>query len=254
MIMVKKVLLTNVELGLLGLSQKDLDIYLVLAKLGSAPLRQVAEVSKISRSTVHDALKRLIELELVSFVDAQSHRYFMAEDPQQLRRLVSRKELALSEARERVEQAIPDLQDIFGSMAYRPTVRYYEGPRGVKQILQDVLSSSQKTRTKTYRVYSSSGIRDLIAQAWPQYNTARKKRKVNVRAIALGEGGKTYGLDERKWLTQKQSAPTYIFIYGNKTAYVSADEKQRLFGVIIDDTSIAQTQKMIFDHLWRHLN
>ncbi len=252
--MKNKAIITNAELALIGLSQKDLDVYLVLAKLGSAPLRQVAEVSKISRSTVHDTLRRLIDLELVSFVDAQSHRYFTAEDPQQLRRLASRKELALSEARERIERVIPELQNIFGSMSYRPTVRYYEGPRGVKQILQDVLCTTERTKTKIYRVYSSSGIRDLIAQAWPRYNATRKQRKINVRAIALGEGGKTIGLDERKWLTQKQSAPTYIFIYGDKTAYVSADEKQRLFGVIIDDTSIAQTQKMIFDHLWRHLD
>ncbi|MBT3230974.1 winged helix-turn-helix transcriptional regulator [Candidatus Uhrbacteria bacterium] len=251
--MKNKAIITNAELELIGLNQRDLDVYLALAKLGSAPLRRVAEISKISRSTVHDVLRRLIDLELVSFVDGSSHRYFTAEDPKQLRRLVSRKELALSEARERIEKAIPEFQDIFGSMSYRPTVRYYEGPRGVKQILQDVLSTTKRTKAKKYRVYSSSGIRDLIAQAWPRYNATRKQNKVNVRAIALGAGGKTYGLDQRKWLTQKQSAPTYIFIYGDKTAYVSADEKSRLFGVIIDDKSISQTQKMIFDHLWRHL-
>ena len=251
--MKKQTMITSAELELIGLTQKDLDVYLSLAKLGSAPLRRIAEIAKISRSTVHDILRRLIDLELVSFVDAQSHRYFVAEDPLQLRRLASRKELALSEAKVRIEHAIPELQEVFGSMSYRPTVRYYEGPRGVKLILQDVLSTTERTKAKTYRVYSSSGIRDLIAQAWPRYNATRKQRKVNVRAVALGEGGKTYGMDERKWLTQKQSAPTYIFIYSDKTAYVSADDKLRLFGVIIDDESISKTQKMIFDHLWRHL-
>lgn len=250
----KKIDISDDELRLIGLSQKDLEIYLALAKLGSAPLRRIAEVSGVSRSSVHDVLRKLMDLDLVSFVDASSHRYFMAEDPEQLRRIASRQELAISELKDHIEQTIPELQALFGSLSYRPTVRYYEGPRGVKQILQDVLGETAQTKTKTYRVYSSSAIRDLIAQAWPRWNAARKARGVNVRAIALGGGGKTHGLDERKWLTQKTSAPTYIFIYGDKTAYVSADEKTRLFGVIIDDPSIAKTQTMIFDQLWSHLS
>lgn len=248
-----QVILSTSDSEVLGLRDQDMRIYQTLLSLGSAPLRRIAEDSGISRSTVHDVLHRLINLGLVTFVDAKSHRYFSAEDPEQLRRLASRKSLAVQESCVRVEQAIPELEKLVGSLSHRPTVRYYEGASGVKTILQDVLATTEKIKTKTYRVYSSSGIRDLIAQAWPRWNATRKAHGVSVRAIALGEGGKTYGLDERKWLTSKESAPAYIFIYDKKTAYVSADEKGRLFGAIIDDQSIAQTQKMIFDQLWTHL-
>jgi len=120
--------------------------------------------------------------------------------------------------------------------------------------LEDVLAQTGALREKAYRVYSSPGIRDLIAASWPRFSSKRKKEGVRVKAIALGAGGKTVGLDERKWLTQKESAPTYIFIYANKTAYVSLDDRKHLFGVIIEDAAIAQTQKMIFDSLWRNLS
>ncbi|MBU4452803.1 hypothetical protein KKH24_00960 [Patescibacteria group bacterium] len=245
--------LVGVDLSLLGLSVKDMDVYTILVSLGSAPLRRIAQDAKISRSTVHDALHKLIDIGLVSFVDATSHRYFTAEDPAKLRSIIARKELEIAEARERIEQEIPQIQSLFGSLSHRPTVRYYEGSTGVKSILQDVLATCEKSRSKAYRVYSSSGIRDLIAQAWPRFNATRKQRGVQVKAVALGEGGKTVGLDERKWLTRKESAPAYIFIYDKKTAYVSVDDRGRLFGAIIDDEPIAQTQKLIFDQLWQHL-
>jgi len=72
-----------------------------------------------------------------------------------------------------------------------------------------------------------------------------------VNTISIGEGGRTHGLDERKWLTQTNKAPSYIFIYPGKTAFVSLDERRQLFGVIIEDEAIAATQEMIFDALWK---
>lgn len=237
-------------LELLGLKPNDMTVYTSLLQLGSAPLRRVAQEAGLNRGTAYDALKRLMSAGLVTHVDAKSHRYFTAEDPQKLRGLATRREVAIQAARQTLDEMIPELRELEGKSGHRPAVRYYEGPGGVQDILKDVLSHTERTKSKTYRVYSSSGIRDLIASAWPRYNAHRKKLGVKVKAIALGEGGKTVGMDERKWLTQEEGAPTYIFIYGSKTAYVASDEHDRLFGVIIEGSAIASTQCMIFDALW----
>ncbi len=240
-------------LELLGLKEKDLAVYLALLELGSAPLRRVAAEVGLSRGTAYDALKRLKLAGLVGHVDASRHRYFMAEDPQKLRGLATRREVAIQEARARIDALLPELKSIAGKSSNRPTVRYYEGAEGARSILEDVLSVTGHLKSKTYRVYSSPGIRDLIAAAWPRYNTTRKKRGIHVKAIAIGEGGGTHGMDERRWLSRKSKAPSYIFIYGKRTAYVGADPSGELFGVIIDDASIAATQRMIFEALWENL-
>ena len=78
-------------------------------------------------------------------------------------------------------------------------------------------------------------------------------RRVTVKTISIGKGGRAHGLDERKWLTQADKAPTYTFIYPGKVAFVSVDERQELFGVIIEDDAISATQVMIFDQLWGFL-
>ncbi|MBP9827939.1 winged helix-turn-helix transcriptional regulator [Patescibacteria group bacterium] len=241
------------SLTLLGLTEKDLAIYVALLRLGSAPLRRIAEEVGYNRGTTYDALKRLLDSGVVSYVDAKSHRYFTAEDPQKLRTLAIRKEMALKEAQLAIDTAIPALRALSGSAMHRAAVRYYEGDAGIRDILNDVLSTAELLPERVYRVYSSAEVRELIAQAWPNYTALRVKRKVHVRAIAIGPGGAEHGLDERRWLSTSASSSAYILMYGKKTAYISAGSDGRLFGAVIDDEAISSTQEMIFDAMWEGL-
>lgn len=249
--MLKTPKLSDETLELLGLTPKDLMVYTHLLKLGTAPLRRVAQEANLNRGTTYDALKHLIDVGLVSHMDAKTHRYFTAEDPQKLTGLAVRREVAIQEAQLKLKEVVPQFQELLGSSAHRPSVRYYEGESGVRDILADVLKTSEKSKDKMFRIYSSEGIRDLIAHAWPGFIKLRVRHHVRVKAISIGEGGTTHGLDERKWLTQTNKAPSYIFIYPGKTAFVSLDERWQLFGVIIEDEAIASTQEMIFDALWK---
>lgn len=245
--------LADETLELLGLKPKDMTVYTHLLKLGTAPLRRIAQETNLNRGTTYDALKHLIDLGLVSHMDAKTHRYFTAEDPQKLTGLAVRREVAIQEAQLKLKDVVPQFQELLGSSAHRPSVRYYEGEGGVRDILADVLKTSEKSKDKLFRIYSSEGIRDLIAHAWPGFIKLRVRHHVRVKTISIGAGGRTHGLDERKWLTQTNKAPSYIFIYPGKTAFVSFDERQQLFGVIIEDEAIAATQDMIFDALWKML-
>lgn len=246
--------LSEKTLEAIGLRKKDLSVYVMLLKLGTAPLRKIADESGFNRGTTYDTLKRLMDLGLITFVDAKTHRFFTAEDPKKLTGVATRVEIAAQEARLVLQEAIPGFQQLLGWSKHRPSVRYYEGEVGVRDILEDLLKTCAQSSDNMYRVYSSAGIRDLILHAWPAFTKTRIRKKIRVKAIAIGEGGRTAGLDARKWLSREQKAPTYIFIYHDKTAYVSLDEKRDLFGVIINDEAIALTQTMIFDSLWNVLS
>lgn len=245
--------LSDRTLEAVGLKPKDLKVYVTLLKLGTAPLRKVALECGLNRGTCYDTLRRLMEVGLVSYVDAKTHRFFTAEDPRKLTGVATRREVAVQEARLELQEAVPGLQELMGWSKHRPSVRYYEGDVGVRDILEDVLHTCAHASDKMYRVYSSAGIRDLILHAWPAYTKTRIHKKVRVKAIASGEGGRTSGLDERRWLSRDEKSPTYIFIYHGKTAFISLDAKQQLFGVVIDDEAIATAQIMIFEGLWKTL-
>lgn len=251
--MARKHILSLDTLELIGLKNKDLHVYSVLLELGTAPLRKIAEETGLNRGTTYDALKHLLDVGLVSYVDAKTHRYFTAEDPQKLSGLATRREVAIQEAQLKIKDIIPELHSMFGRSKHRPSVRYYEGYSGVREILNDVLDVCEHTTEKRFRIYSSEGIRDLIASAWPGFIKKRIRKGVSVRTISIGKGGRTHGLDERKWLTEDDRAPSYVFIYPGKTAFVSVDERRELFGVIIEDAAISTTQQMVFDALWKFL-
>ena len=244
-------ILSDEMLQSLALKPKDMSVYLTLLTLGTAPLRRVAQEAGLNRGTTYDALKRLITLGLVSHMDAKAHRYFTAEDPQKLSGIAVRREVAVQEAQLKLNEVIPQLKELLGSSAHRPSVRYYEGEQGARDILEDVLQTAGKSDEKLFRIYSSEGIRDLIAHAWPGFIQYRIRKGVRVKTIAIGAGGRTHGLDERKWLSQSNKAPSYIFIYPGKTAFISVDERKQLFGVLIDDQAISATQELIFDALWK---
>jgi len=80
------------------------------------------------------------------------------------------------------------------------------------------------------------------------------KRKIYVRTIASGPGGSTHGQDERKWLTKKESAPTYTLIYGGKVAMISIGKNNLPHGLIIEDEGIYKTQISIFNAVWKSLS
>ena len=235
----------------IGLNEKEISVYFELLKLGSGPVRKIAELAQINRTTVHDILNKLIEYGLVSFVDKQKHRYFTAESPEHLLNRVEVKKNELEQARRDITAVLPELKSLYEKSESRPKAKYFEGETGLRGILQDVLKCMDRQNgAKKYFVYSSSAIRETVYKVFPDYNEQRKRMGIAVRTISIGEGGQLHGLDERKWLSRGQSSPTYTLIYANKIALISLDENKKPLGVVVEDGNTYKTQEMIFQALW----
>ena len=237
----------------IGLSDKEAKIYIACLKLGPSPVRKIADESGINRGTVYDILKALIELGLISYYHQDKHQYFIAEDPAKLTEVIDQKQSQLEKMRGELGEVIPQLKSIFDNAGNKPIVKFYDGDNGIKMILQDVISCCQIDSNKEYYVYSSSTIKKYIYQAYPEFSKDRIKAGVSVKVISIGPGGQTQGLDSRKWLTKKESAPTYTLIYAGKVAMISVDHHNRPIGVIIQDFNIYQTQKILFEFTWEKI-
>ncbi len=236
----------------LGLSDKEIKVYLSCLKLGPSPVRKVAIEAGINRGTTYDILKDLIELGLVSYYHQAKKQYFIAEDPAKLKDVLEQKQQQLEKIKTDVDEIIPQLKSIYDNAKSKPVVKFYEGEAGIKVVLQDVLESCQANLLKEYYVYSSSAIKKYIYEVFPEFTPQRINKGIEVKVISIGPGGETKGLDERKWLSKKESAPTYTLIYANKVAMISVDNEKPI-GVIIQDQNIFKTQKMIFEFAWEKL-
>lgn len=245
--------MTEKTLQKIGLSEKEIKIYLTCLRLGPASVRKIAESADINRGTTYDVLKALIDLGLVSYYHKAKKQYFIAEDPERLKDAVEEKKQLLEKTKDEIEKIIPELKSIYNKAGEKPVVKFYDGYAGIKFILQEVLKSFQDDASKEYYVYSSSTIKEYLYNVYPEFSDDRIKAKIEVKVISIGPGGEMRGLDKRKWLTEKESTPTYTLIYNGKVAMISVDSNHKPIGLIIEDLNIYQTQKMIFEFIWSKL-
>ena len=251
----------NIEiLKKLGFSDKYAKIYLALLQLGPSSVRKLAEFCDLNRGTTYDALKWLKAEGVVTFYQKETKQYFVAEKPEKLLEIIKHREEELQETTLDLERIIPELQALHSKDGDRPVARYYAADE-LLQILEDVLETCEHSNEKTYRIYSTEGVREFLYEDFPTFSDARIAKGI----IAIGEGGELRGLDERKWLLKqgtqnmqiRQSKQgdneTYIILYPGKSAYISIDAKGEPVGVVIENDGVYETQKLIFDSFWEKL-
>ena len=237
----------------LGFSDKAITVYLACLRLGPSPVRRIAEAATINRGTTYDILRELITQGLVSYYHQEKKQYFIAEDPGKLADVVRHREEELAATRTALSDIVPQLRSMHDTAGGKPVARFAEGHAGVKGILADVIATCQAADVKEYAVYSSAQIREHLYKLYQNFTKDRIKAGIQVKVIALGPGGETRGLDERKWLKTEQPAPTYQIIYPGKLALITVDSSGTPIGVTIEDENLSQTQRILFDALWEKL-
>ncbi|KKR72595.1 MAG: Transcriptional regulator, TrmB [Candidatus Roizmanbacteria bacterium GW2011_GWB1_40_7] len=235
----------------IGITENESAIYQSLLKLGPASIRTIATDVEINRGTTYETLKVLVKKGLVTYAPQGKRKYFAARNPYQLIRSAEKKQQLLTSAIERLKSDIVPRLLRTKSNNEIADVRYYEGDEGIEEILHDVLHSVKKK----YCVYSSRTVRKYLYRNFPDFTKQRIKRGITVQVIAIGKGGEDTEMAERKWLSAGTTvnSTSYIIIYPPKYALISVTNEDYPYGVVIHEESIARTQKMIFDTVWRLL-
>ncbi len=238
----------------IGLGQKEATVYLKLLECGPLSIRRLAELSNLNRGTVYDLLKSLEEKELVAYFHKDTKQKFTAESPERLISVLNEREKKLADTKEKAQDLIPQLKSLQEKEGSLPTSKYYEGGKGIKVILSDLLITMTASQEQEYYVYSAKEVSDDIKKAFPDFTKERIKKKIKVKAISLAKGGKMSGLDERRWLGTDHESATFIIIYSGKCAFISRDMTGNPVGVIIENQMIYDTQRIIFLGLWEKLS
>lgn len=239
----------------LGLSDKEIKIYLALLSTGPTAIRKIGEKANINRGTTYELLKKLQAVGLVSYFHKGKRQHFVAENPRVIANIISRKKTEIGEAENNLEKIMTELSSLSVGLKNQPVIKFYENYSGIRTILEDVLDSTAHLPKKEYVAYSSSNIRPYLynPNAFPDFTEKRISKKIHVRTIAIGPGGNTSGDDERKWITKKEGAPTYTLLYAGKVAMISLSPENIPHGLIIEDEGLYKTQILIFNSLWNVL-
>lgn len=229
-----------------GLSDNKIKVYLANLRLGTAKANVIAKTASLLRTTAYEVLKSLAEVGLVSQVIKSGVIHFEATEPS---KLVS----ILEEKKRKIKTILPDLEILRKSIKEKPGVHLYEGKPGLKSILDDIINSNPKEILQL----NSAKIFTTLRFYFPHWIKRRVKHKIKARILQqkvkiVEEYKETDKLELReiRFLPKNFKINTANFIYKNKIAILTMKEDE-IIGVIIESRDIVETQRSLFEFLWR---
>lgn len=239
------------DLQNLGLSNKEAKIYLAVLELGEANIGQIALKSGVKRTTVYDVINSLKEKRLLTEMTKNKKALFSAEDPRKL-------EGQLDEKKETLKKILPELLSITNLLDKKPTIKFYEGNEGIKEVYKDTLDYPDQELQAWVTAEAMTGFDVDWLENY--YVKKRLEKKIWVRVIAPDAEDivKNYKSTDEKSLrrTKLISAEEFPFeveinLYGkNRVAIMSFAEK---IGLIIESPKLYRTLKSIFELNWKSL-
>ncbi len=223
----------------IGLSKNESDVFLSLLRLGPSMVGKIAKESLLDRSSVYDALNKLEEKGLVSFIIEQKRKIFTSAHPSKLMDYLKEKE-------DIVKEISPKLIDMYSRTKLKSNINLYRGYKGLKSVFLDILREAKENL-----VIDSSG---QFVEKMPLFSKyfirETKERKIKIRHLVRKgidiHPSKTTELRFLPRKLQKNIVTTNIYAY--KVAIVIWSETPE--AVIIENKFVAEAYKDYFELLW----
>lgn len=239
----------------IGFSSEQIAIYSVLLEYGKLPASIIASRSKVSRVITYKILGQFVDMGIVEKIEVpKSIALFNPLDPEQLRKLIDRKESEILNFKNACETAITTLRPQYNLLTDKPGVLFYEGLEGVKKVLNDSLY----TEEMIYTYVDVEAVLDHFKEINDNYVQRREKTGIKKKLLVADTARAREYFGNRTTLTDvkligKEKIPfgCAMQIYDNKISYITVGKQEgSLIGIIIEDQHIADMHKYFFECLY----
>ena len=155
-----------------GLTETEIKIYIALLSLGATSAGKIVEETGVYRKNLYDALNKLIEKGLVTYVIENKIKFFQAKSPDNLITYLDEQKSKVDEKKQEIEKLIPELKSKFTSPTPEIVAEIYRGIEGIKTILKECLNHKE-----VLFIGATGDVQDRLPYFWPQYNKKREKLK-----------------------------------------------------------------------------
>ena len=229
-----------------GLSDKEIEVYVNLLKVGESSLQEITKKCKCPRTTVYNTLNYLISKGLVSKVDKKHIAYYASTDPIKMKEILERKKLLL-------EQALPELEALSGTLPKKSKIEVYEGASGIFALYMDVFKENEIK----YWFGNFEYLKPAMQHLMPLAREIRVNKRIPAKIILEPSDDPVFHTKKYKSITEMRQTsllkefPGMVFIYGNgkKTAFFVSPKE--MLGFIVENEQVASCMKMIFDLYWK---
>lgn len=246
------------ELKELGLTEKEVDLYVSGLRLGPATIQQLANASILKRSTVYFVIERLKRLGLANKSFKKKKKLFEMASPEKFLRIFEDEKQKLIKRERGVKEIISSFEAIAKKAEFASDIKMFEGYDQVAKAITDLA----KTEKPMYSIYSG------------HYFDKKDYKKIKkdiakINKIREQYGGKSYvitdcetmifrfysdaednKLTEYRFLSPGVKLPSMLDVCNDKVILSSVREKSC---ILIQNKTIAETMKFMFNIIWQSL-
>ncbi len=230
----------------LGLNEKAANIYLAALSLGTSTVQDLAKACKIKRPTAYFHIEELLEEGFIEKVPLGKKDYYRAVDP----KLIQQK---ADQQYESIQSLIPQLINRQQEAEGKPQVRFLEGRKGLQQIYKEVAEAN------SIRFWADlTQIEKHFLKDFQNISKAINKNQIQTREILPNtneaiKSSRRFAMTAGSYYKAKIANKGEIFndniIYNNVLVMIRIQE-YNLYAVRIEDETIVQTMKTMFDMAW----
>lgn len=231
----------------LGLSENESRVYLACLSTGPAPILDIAQAAEMKRTTVYSVVEYLKDKGLMRIELKDNHKLFTAEHPDKLKTMIRLKEDVL-------EQSMPDMLELYDLKKNEGFIKYYEGLEAIKNVynglIRDVQPGDDYLIISNYDDWYNLDP-DFFSNFWER----RARMNINVR-ILLEDAPAARALKAKERRTNHEIR---LLPVGTKLSTNSVTTPQKtvthqltnpIFALVIENKSIIQMNKEVFEIMW----
>ena len=230
----------------LGYTAKEAKVYIAALSLGECHISDLAAKLKMPRSSVQSILDTLHKDGLINFYVQRRYRYWVAESPERLLKLLQEREASVS-------AALPALSDLRKGSSTKTSVKVFAGTDEIRMMYDDILV----TRQHILGMVPWDEWQRLLGRGFTEdFIEKRVRHFLSIRLI-VPKSAATLALKERdakesrvtRYAPPGAAIKTALFIYGTKVAIVTLNKRMPT-AIVLDDQDIRETFELFFEGLW----
>ena len=239
-------------LKMLGFSDNETRILLVLFRERKATTLEISKKSVINFSTVQYLLSNLVKRRIVR-PSSKKEDVFETLSGSELKEWIEEQKQKNESIYSKATSEITDFLENLEESSWRPQVLYYEGKEGIKEIYEDMINTGKDiyTWTDIDRIYQTLGdyMYDFIEKRVKKNIAAyaiMPKNKMNLKHAEEGEKG------EKRESKCIDNLPINgeIRIYDNKVAVIAFHGKKPV-GFVLEGHIMTKMFMAIFENAWK---
>lgn len=226
-----------------GLTEAEAKVYLVLLEIGSSQAVHITSKSGLHRRTVYDAIERLVEKGLVSYIKENNIKHYEAVEPTNLKKF-------LEEQEKNLLTVMPQLEILKKMSKESQQTNFFRGKAGLKSVFNHQLDIGEEICI----MGASLKAKEILKYYFPHFDNERVERKIPVRII-FDESArnnpeiKKIPLSKIRFVSQEFGSPAATNVYGENVSIVLWTEDQPI-AIQIINREIAKGYKNQFELLW----